>query len=183
MGMRTILFLFSLQCYVLGAADEKANIEKADRAMEAFQTALRQELQSAMAKGGPVAAIVVCKEKAPQIAASLSAEHGVQLRRTSLRERNPANRPDAWERATLEEFLREKAAGKPLAQISAKRQEGDRLRYMRPIGTQALCTVCHGTNVAPSLAAALKEHYPQDRATGFTEGDIRGAFSVGIPTR
>ncbi|MDE0059891.1 MAG: DUF3365 domain-containing protein [Defluviicoccus sp.] len=44
-----------------------------------------------------------------------------------------------------------------------------------------MCTVCHGTNIAPEVAAALDALYPDDLARGFEVGDIRGAFSIVQP--
>jgi hypothetical protein len=42
---------------------------------------------------------------------------------------------------------------------------------------------CHGPSdsLAPDVADALALHYPDDRATGFTEGDLRGWFWVEVP--
>jgi len=42
---------------------------------------------------------------------------------------------------------------------------------------------CHGARdkLAPGVADALKELYPQDQATGYAVGDLRGAVSVKIP--
>ena len=54
-------------------------------------------------------------------------------------------------------------------------------RYMKAIGTQPVCTACHGAAIAPGVAAALDDLYPEDRARGFGVGDIRGAFSIVQP--
>ena len=40
------------------------------------------------------------------------------------------------------------------------------------------CVTCHGETIAPSIAAKIDELYPADKATGFREGDLRGAFVV-----
>jgi len=49
---------------------------------------------------------------------------------------------------------------------------------MKAIPTGGGCLLCHGTNLSPEIGQALADLYPEDRATGFTEGDIRGAFVV-----
>ena len=41
--------------------------------------------------------------------------------------------------------------------------------------------MCHGDNIAPEIAARIAEHYPQDRATGFSEGDLRGLIWAEVP--
>ena len=52
---------------------------------------LKARLMAAMSEGGPIAAIEVCAEEAPQIAQQVSEETGYRVGRTSLRVRNPAN--------------------------------------------------------------------------------------------
>jgi hypothetical protein len=49
---------------------------------------------------------------------------------------------------------------------------------MKPIIMEAQCAACHGTAVAPEVKAKIDEFYPDDAATDFREGEIRGAFSV-----
>ena len=130
-------------------------------------------------------AIEVCRVEAPAIAARLSTD-GWQVHRVGTRVRNPASgTPDAWERAGLERFARELAAGaKPDALSIATLDESvpgaPRLRWMRPIVTAPLCLTCHGTpeSQPPELRAALREAYPRDAATGYAAGELRGAFSV-----
>jgi hypothetical protein len=49
---------------------------------------------------------------------------------------------------------------------------------MKAIPTGALCLQCHGLDIAPPVAEKIAELYPYDKATGYREGDIRGAFVV-----
>ena len=37
---------------------------------------------------------------------------------------------------------------------------------------------CHGTDIKPKVKEKLDELYPEDEATGFFLGDLRGAFVV-----
>jgi hypothetical protein len=68
-------------------------------------------LNEEIAKGGPESAIVVCRDKAPELAKAASQQTGWAVRRVSLKNRNPKAVPDAWERAALEDFDRRAAAG------------------------------------------------------------------------
>jgi hypothetical protein len=56
------------------------------------------------------------------------------------------------------------------------------LRYMRPLVALPLCINCHGPkeNISAEVKTILSEKYPEDRATGFLVGDLRGAVSVKI---
>ncbi len=145
-------------------------------------SALKAELGQAMQTGGPVAAIGVCKTRAPAIAAQLSQESGAVVGRTALRVRNPANAPDDVQRDVLEHFAAEFAKGPPARPLEAalEIQRGDSVerRYLRAIPMDTLCVTCHGTVIAPEVAGALARDYPADAATGFEPGQLRGAISV-----
>lgn len=146
---------------------------------------LKAELGAALAATGPAGAIDVCRARAPEIAARLSSESGATVTRTALRVRNPANAPDELQRAVLEQFDADLKAGRveqPLeAAFEINRGGSVERRYMRAIPTDALCVTCHGTSLAPDVAAAIAAQYPADRATGFATGQLRGAFSVVWP--
>jgi uncharacterized protein DUF3365 len=162
--------------------DVKTRAENARAAAAEFGKRLIGELQKALAAGGPVAAIEVCNVEAPEIAAQVSTEKGMSVRRTSLKLRQPANKPDAWELRQLQSFEQRKSAGESAAAIevgefvesSGKRQ----FRYMKAIPTAELCLTCHGSAIAPEVSARLKALYPADAATGFKAGDLRGAFTI-----
>ena len=146
---------------------------------------LKAELTNAIAEGGPMAAINVCYLRAPEIAAQLSQASGARVGRTALRVRNPSNAPDDLERTVLEQFAADLGSGpidRPLeAVFEIRRGDAVERRYMRAIPTDALCLTCHGKTIAPELAAAIARDYPKDQATGFEQGQLRGAFSVVWP--
>jgi hypothetical protein len=141
-----------------------------------------QALQSSMKQGGPTAAISICRDKAPAMAEEVSREKSCIVRRTSLKTRNPKNAPDPWERRVLEAFQKQVADGKDPAglEFSEVVREGGApvLRYMKAITAGGPCLACHGRSLAPEVSAALHAAYPEDRATGYESGDLRGAFSV-----
>ena len=161
---------------------QQAEIAKAKVAIKAFAGALQTELKTAMQAGGPVAAIAVCNARAMPITEKIAAEKGMQLSRVSLKNRNPVNAPNDWQTAVLEGFEKQYAAGQDIAGLawSETLESGGRkeFRFMQAIPTGAVCLKCHGTNIAPGVSQTLADLYPQDRATGFSEGDIRGAFVV-----
>ncbi len=150
-----------------------------------FMLLLKTELKAAMKEGGASNAIQVCKNKAPAIAADVSEKNGWRVARTALKLRNPHNEPDAWELKVMQEFEKRKAAGeevKTLEYAEIVTTAGHKqFRYMKAIPTDKVCLQCHGVEIAPEVAVTLKNLYPQDQATGFEEGDIRGAFTVTQP--
>lgn len=163
-------------------AEVAALTAEADRLSALLGSRLRSELQTAIAAGGPVNAIAVCHERALPIASELGAESGWTLGRTSLRVRNPANAPDAWESATLTAFAARIGAGEAPAALQAHTvvtgAGTPEFRYLKAIVTQDVCTVCHGTAVAPELMAHINRLYPDDQAIGFRTGELRGAFTL-----
>jgi hypothetical protein len=170
------------------SAQDKADAEfqsfKSDAvgAIKGLAQNLKKKLQAAMKAGGPVKAIEVCNTVAPSIAYAQSQERGLTIRRTALKLRNPDNAPDDFERKVLEKFVADIAAGKDPKKLAyteaVKTDDGTVLRFMKAIPTGELCLKCHGGNVAPEVKAAISKLYPEDQATGFKAGELRGAFSV-----
>jgi hypothetical protein len=146
------------------------------------------ELKVAMQNQGAGAAIAVCKDRAPALAAELSRESGARVSRVSLQPRDPLlGMPDAWEQQALAEFEARAAKGEAVdamerAEIVAEPQ-GRFFRYLKPLPTQELCLSCHGPreSLSDAVKDALAHAYPHDRATGYSVGRIRGAISVKRP--
>jgi hypothetical protein len=170
------------------AADPAAaqQLKDARAATKDLGTSLKTELVNAIASGGAVSAMGVCKVAAPALAEEAGAKHGLTIRRTALRVRNPANAPDDWERAVLTEFLAKIKAGADATKLEHAETLVDatgaaEFRYMKAIPMAAEpCLTCHGAP-EPALKAEILRLYPQDQATGFKAGGLRGAFSVRAP--
>ncbi len=164
-------------------ADEKAELMAEGKAlMMQFGGALKAELLAAVEAGGPVQAISVCNERAPEIAMVMSEESGWELARSSHRLRNPANQPDDFTAAVIAEFLEREAAGETpdtLAKAAIVEEDGERMfRMVKAIGTAPLCLNCHGATLAAPVEAALADIYPDDEARGFEAGQMRGVFTL-----
>ena len=164
------------------APDVTALTGQAKTAVAAFAAELKSELMAAIGAGGPVQAIDVCHARAPAIARRISEEQGLELSRVSQRNRNAENAPGAWQAAVLDDFQARLEAGEDPGSLTwqefAEMQGGREFRFMKAIPTQPLCLTCHGTAIAPPVTEKLAELYPGDKATGFEEGDLRGAFVV-----
>jgi hypothetical protein len=164
-------------------ASDEARLSAARAAVKGLGEALKEQLVAAIKADGPVSAIGVCRTIAPAISEEQSEKHGLEIGRTALRVRNPANAPDAFERKVLEEFVRKIESGAEPASLEHAEivTEGGRsqFRYMKAIPTAVEpCLACHGSDLKPELKAEILRLYPDDRATGFKAGDLRGAFSV-----
>ncbi len=169
------------------AADEAQLLDEARKVAGSIPPKLLEVLDDEIRKGGPENAIGVCREKAPQMAKAASEKTGWAIRRVSLKNRNPKAVPDAWEKGVLEEFDRRAAAGdKPtgLEKGELLTVDGQQVyRYMKALPTQDLCLQCHGTadRISPAVQAKLLEHYPNDKAVGYSAAEIRGAITIRKP--
>jgi hypothetical protein len=143
-------------------------------------TTLKQQLQV----GGAESAIGVCKQFAPALAAEYSGD-GRVVKRVSLKPRNAAlGTPDGWEKQMLESFDNELAGGKPIGTMEksavVETADGRWFRYMKAIPTQPMCLQCHGQpyQISDGVKALLAKEYPNDQATGYSAGSVRGAVSI-----
>jgi hypothetical protein len=142
-------------------------------------TPFKQDLQKALKSGlaeGPAAAIQVCRVKAPGIADALSVD-GVRMGRSSHKLRNPDNTAPDWVSPIMQTYLDDASSREP----RAIELDGGRWGYVEPIIVQPLCLTCHGSELAPDVAEGIAELYPEDKATGFEAGDLRGVFWLEFP--
>ena len=177
--------LVCLGAFALPAlADDAALLAEGRTIPQKMVPKLLEVLQGEILKTGHVGAIAVCRDKAPQMAKGLSEQTGWAIRRVSMKNRNPKAVPDAWEQAVLQDFERRLAAGEDPTKIDKGELVtvgGQKMyRYMKALPTQGLCLDCHGkaNSLAPGVAEKLKELYPDDKATGYDEKQIRGAITA-----
>lgn len=183
--MKKTLLTFCIAGLVPGLCtgfDEAAELDSAAEATAEYAGELKSELVAAMHTGGALEAIKVCNTQALVIGEETSLANNVNLSRVSTRNRNPANAPNEWQTVVLEDFEARKQAGEDPGALTwhevAETATGPEFRFMKAIPTGGLCLQCHGTDIAPPVAEKLAELYPDDLATGFSQGDLRGAFVV-----
>jgi len=183
LGMRILLFvpLLAACCTTVAASEapDSAQEQEARALVQQFVGELKPQLKQAMTEGGPTHAIEVCASVAPRIADSLSAASGWRVNRVSLKSRNASRaQPDQWERTVLQDFDQRQAAGERPADLSYGVTTQGRYRYMQAQGVEAICLVCHGQNLSGAVRSTLEKYYPDDWATGYSLGQVRGAISL-----
>ncbi|HNJ67193.1 MAG TPA: DUF3365 domain-containing protein [Turneriella sp.] len=174
--------LFSVACRKKSVSEEDA-LRFAAATMQDVLSSMIKTLQEKVTKEGAAAAVPFCKEFAPSYgkektgewAAKARAELGAssfRFRRVSVKNRNPNNTPDNRQAEILQQW--ESGQIKP-----AFYQAEGRFYTMHPIRVaQPLCLSCHGdaATLDKKAAAEVAKLYPQDKATGYKLGDLRGAF-------
>lgn len=161
--------------------EETTRVQEAGRAAtKAVVESLGSQLKAAIQSGGPVAAIAVCQQVALPLtdAARSGLPDVVAVRRTTLRPRNPQNAPDPLDRLVLERL----AATQPLPEELIEWPADGPARFYKPLVILEVCLNCHGdpAGFPPPLTEALAGRYPEDQATGYALGDLRGVIRVDV---
>lgn len=158
-----------------GQSPTEASKAKMLVAKDALFAKLSGRLMDAMINQGPSAAITVCKQEAPAIAKAASDEQGLQIGRTGVRLRNQDNIAPAWAR----ELVGDKLDAPTFLTLSNGHSAA-----LLPIKLQGQCLMCHGPKeqITPEIQEQLTKLYPDDQATGFKEGELRGWFWIDLPS-
>lgn len=170
------LLLLSFTSVCVANTPPPQDVLEARKLVEKFHHELRSDLLQAIKTGGFAKAVEVCHIKSPEVAAQVGKSSGWTVKRISLKARNPQNTPTAEQKKILEYFASEQKQGKDIKTMEWWKKENGKFVYMKAIPTGGLCLTCHGTNIQPEIQQHIKKYYPNDMATGFKEGDLRGAF-------
>ncbi len=169
------------------ANDDTALLKEARLIAQSLPPKLLNVIQAEIDKRGTEQALVAYSHLSPKVLADASEETGWEIRQVSPMNRNPKGLPDAWETGILAEFDRRISGG----ELPVKMDKGEVVveggkryyRYMQPMMMQRVCMECHGPEDAinPGVRQRIKELYPADRATGYTDGMMRGALTLRRP--
>ncbi|WP_230467782.1 c-type heme family protein [Lujinxingia vulgaris] len=153
--------------------DQQSQLERARQARQALASTLMGRVMGVVQEKGAPAAVEVCHREAGVLTAEVGREHGVRIGRFSEKLRNADNQPPQWAAAMANEAGEERVGVGPQQELAV----------LSPIRIAAPCLTCHGEreSLAPQVARAIETYYPEDRATGYAEGDLRGWFWVEVP--
>jgi|SRR5690606_35167757 len=142
------------------------------------QQLLGQNLMRALQKEGSLYALEFCNVEAIPLTRQMEEKHGAVIKRVSDKNRNPENAANAEELYYIAYFKTEIASGKDPKPVVLP--AGDQTRFYYPIVTNSMCLQCHGTpdKIAPETLSRIKVLYPEDAATGYTENEVRGIWSI-----
>ncbi len=152
---------------------ERERLAHARQAKKALAERLMGTLKAAVKDGDWDRGVEVCKTAAPSLTQSVSEELQVEIGRTSFAVRNPSNAPRDWAEPWVEKKVEEDVI---------LRADSGGIRYLSPIQLAEPCVTCHGTaeQIPDDVSVMLSEKYPEDQATGFQPGDLRGYFWVEV---
>ncbi|NWF66232.1 MAG: DUF3365 domain-containing protein [Campylobacterales bacterium] len=126
-----------------------------------------------------------CSMNAMSMTADVNKKYGsnATVKRVSLKNRNPQNRPaDEIEITVLEVYEKLNAQKIELPEI-VKKVDENRYKYFKPIKAgMDMCFKCHGDSKTLDKEAYsnIYKIYPEDKAINHKMGDVRGAFVIDI---
>lgn len=161
---------------------QTADMSLTDKGLQYANTTkanLGKNLMKALSSEGPVHALEFCNVRAYPITDSMAAVHGVQIKRVSDKPRNPNNTASETEASHIAYFQSLINAGQEVQPILE--EENGQVTFYHPIVTNAMCLKCHGTpdeTIEPATLAKINELYPNDKAIGYGENEVRGIWQI-----
>ena len=180
--MRSLIILFTFFiCHLKANTDTFYQEELAISVINKTMKTLKNKLQTALKSGDAVSAFKLCSLEAQDLT-MINNTVNTSVKRISLRYRNSANKPSNKEELILKSFEKKYSSGVEFNNLVFKElttnYKEKTFTYIKAIPTKSVCLNCHGNNIDSELLQEIKINYPDDKATGFNLGDIRGAFVV-----
>lgn len=173
----TLFFIFSMPYLVNSDSSE---LGFARSISDELIGSVRQTLLTEIEKKGVLGAFETCSEASQKIIKKYQDEKKIYIRRISEKYRNRLNAPDDYELGVLKRLSSmEKILQEYYEEV--KEKDGVYLRYFKTITIQPVCLYCHGKGeISPEVMKLIKQKYPDDKATGYSIGEFRGAVSVKV---
>jgi len=161
----------------LSTSEKEEYLALGDSISNRAQMVLLSNVGKQIQKNGTVGAVDFCSEKAIFLTDSVSNEFSTKIQRLTDKNRNPQNAiKSETDKKAWEEF-RNNPKNKHLVL-----QENSSVHYYRsiPIGMPT-CLMCHGnkqTDISPETMEIIHRKYPQDKATDYKMGNLRGMWKI-----
>ena len=162
---------------VTGAQILEAGRKAGDSIVAAAQQEMDLRLLQRLDSSGVAAAMAYCLPEQYDVVEALEQKYGGTARRTSLKLRNPANKAEGAAAVALQQYVQGRQQGPAIQELN--QQE---LLYTAPIYIRnESCLRCHGTpgkELSEADHELIKEKYPDDEATGYAPGELRGMWHI-----
>ena len=162
---------------------EKALKDTAYKAAMITQRVLGKKLHALVKAKGPEHAVEFCSNEARKLTDSVSKALGLNIKRLAKKYRNPKNETIGKDSIIFKKYILDWLGHQPLPEKIIPDEEGHPV-YYNPIKVSHFCLTCHGEpgkTMNPELAEKIKQHYPDDKATGFKDGQLRGMWVITFP--
>ena len=145
---------------------------------QATQGLLGKNLMPKIQQEGTVGAMAFCNIEAMPLTKSMSTKYNADIKRVSDKNRNPDNKANDEELKYIAEFKKDASENEKSTPVVISK--GDKVHFYYPILTNTMCLQCHGKTdeIKPEVAMKIKSLYPDDLATGYSENEVRGIWSI-----
>lgn len=163
----------------LTAAERSDYKDKGMQLVSETQKNLGSNLVKAINEGGTIHALEFCNIKAYPLTDSMATALKAHITRVTDQPRNPDNAATERQLTYIRSAKQTLASGNNInPEISVV---NGRVTGYYPIITNQMCMQCHGNEkgqIDENTLAKIKELYPNDLATGYEVGDLRGIWVV-----
>jgi len=142
---------------------------------------LGKNLMGALKDGGKEHALSFCNVQAIPLTDSMSNHLKHRIARVSDKARNPDNKANAAELEILNDYQAALNRKEEMSPRIIRGENGDRGYF--PILTNPMCLQCHGkigAELESDFYQKVRELYPEDEATGYGPGELRGMWVVDL---
>lgn len=175
------ILLSSIACNnTLSTKEKQEYTEKGKEITKASFKELSSNLIKQMKLGGPAQAVPFCNLQAMPITDKMAKKYDVIIKRTSDKVRNSKNKASKRELEIIKEYstlIKNNEALTPIVELD----ENNIKHYYAPIKLNAKCLACHGelgNKLSVKTDSLIKSLYPNDKAIGYKDWDIRGIWSI-----
>ena len=163
----------------LTETEQTEYLEKGQDLATETQKVLGSNLMKAINEGGPINALEFCNIQAYPLTDSMATALKAHITRVTDKPRNQANMANKDELTYIASVKEKLGAGEQVSpEISV--MDGKVTGYY-PIITNQMCMQCHGSEndqINEETLAKINELYPNDQATGYGVGELRGIWVV-----
>lgn len=181
LALLSVIFLVSCnrQPKELSVSEKEEYLVLGDKISSEAQMVLLSNVSQKIQESGTVGAVDFCNEKALVLTDSVADIYTKNIQRLSDRNRNPKN---------VIQFETDQKAWKSLQQNPENNQlvlqEENSVYYYKsiPLGMPT-CLMCHGnkqTDITPETLEIINLKYPEDKATDYKTGDLRGMWKIKV---
>ena len=173
---KSLFFSTTLFVSILFASTSTYNPDKIS--MDLMKT-LGGNLKKHLKANGPVDALKFCALNAYKLTQQIKSKYpNADIKRISLKPRNPLDAPNKEEKIVLKTFEHLCNCGtKPKEIVIETKNEK---KIFKPLFiSKKVCLKCHG-NINPNskIGKTIHAYYPKDKATRYKLGDFRGAIEI-----
>lgn len=142
---------------------------------EKTKVLLASQLTQKIKDSGTVGALEFCNIEALPLTKSMSDQYHLEIKRVSDKNRNSNQYANEEERKYIEMYKAQLLKGEKLKPTKTE------THFYAPIVTNTMCLQCHGEkgkDIKPDVLATITVLYPNDKATGYKENEVRGLMSI-----